>query len=324
MEYSRRDFGRLALAALPAAGLLAKPTAVLAGPPARRPDSTWAGVTVGVIAPYAFQGTASTADEILAAMVTLGIGAVEVQNGPVEAFAGAPASGPRRRRGQKPTPEEEAARREAAAALKAWRLSVPMEKFHVLRQQYNDAGVDIYGFKLTLTADMSEEEHAYAFDVTKALGANQLTMELPDDSALTKRIGEVAARRQILVGYHAHTQATMTLWDEALAQSTYNAINLDIGHYVAGTSQSPIPLIRKHHDRIASLHLKDRKRGTNGGENVPWGQGDTPIAEVLQLMKAERYTFPATIELEYEVEGSNPMAELARCVAYCKEALGVS
>jgi sugar phosphate isomerase/epimerase len=95
-----------------------------------------------------------------------------------------------------------------------------------------------------------------------------------------------------------------------------------VGHYVAPTSQSPIPFIQQHHDRITCLHLKDRKLGTNGGENVPWGLGDTPLKEILVMMKREKYKFHAGIELEYRIpEGSTTMAEIVKCVQFCKEAL---
>ncbi len=88
-------------------------------------------------------------------------------------------------------------------------------------------------------------------------------------------------------------QATPTLWDQALSQSKYNGINLDLGHYTAGTNSSPIPFLKKNHGRITSMHMKDRKYEIHGGENMPWGQGDTPIKEALQLMKQEHYLFPA-------------------------------
>jgi sugar phosphate isomerase/epimerase len=198
-----------------------------------------------------------------------------------------------------------------------------MDRFEAVRALYAKAGVAIYAYRLTLTDAMPDDEYEYAFTAARALGADQLTMELPADGRLSQRIGRFAARHRTLAGYHAHTQATLTAWDEALAQSKYNAVQLDVGHYVAGTSASPIPLLRKHHDRIASLHLKDRKRGNHdGGPNMPWGQGDTPIREVLQLMRAERWTFPAAIELEYPVPaGSTRFAEIARCLDYCKQAL---
>jgi hypothetical protein len=68
------------------------------------------------------------------------------------------------------------------------------------------------------------------------------------------------------------------------------------------------------------LHLKDRKQ--NKGANMPFGEGDTPVARVLQFMKKNKLTFPGDIELEYTVpEGSDPVKEVTKCVQFCKEAL---
>src|SRR5450756_1823698 len=125
----------------------------------------------------------------------------------------------------KPAPEQIAAQKERAAAMTKWRLAAPMSKFTELRKMYNDAGVNIYGFKLQPTMAMPDAEFDYAFEVAKALGANQLTMELPEDSDLTKKIGEFASKHKLMVGYHAHLQALPTTWDEAMEQSPYNGIN---------------------------------------------------------------------------------------------------
>jgi sugar phosphate isomerase/epimerase len=105
-----------------------------------------------------------------------------------------------------------------------------------------------------------------------------------------------------------------------LSQSKYNAINLDIGHYTAGTSSSPVPFILKNHDRIMSIHMKDRK--FHDGPNMPWGQGDTPIAEVLQLIRKNKYKFPATIELEYNIPAdSDAVKEVIKCRDFAVKAL---
>jgi sugar phosphate isomerase/epimerase len=122
------------------------------------------------------------------------------------------------------------------------------------------------------------------------------------------------------VAYHTHEQGSLTVFDEALAQSPWNAINVDIGHYVAGTSESPIPLLLKHPTRLASIHLKDRKKGK--GPNMPWGQGDTPIKDVLQCLKKNKWAIPVGIEFEYNVPaGSTWDAEIAKCVQYGRAAL---
>ena len=220
------------------------------------------------------------------------------------------------------TPEQQAAQRSRAEELKKWRLSVPMDKYKELRSMYNEAGVNIYAFKLEPNPNMSDEEYEYIFHVADTLGANHVTLELSNNAEFTQRIGDFAAKKHMVVAYHAHTQATISAWDAVLAQSKGNAINLDCGHYVAGTSESPIPVILKHHDRIASVHLKDRKKASNGGDNLPWGQGETPIHDILQLMRKEKYNFPASIELEYQIpEGSDAVVETSKCVQFCKNAL---
>ncbi len=70
------------------------------------------------------------------------------------------------------------------------------------------------------------------------------------------------------------------------------------------------------------MHVKDRKSKENGQKNMPWGEGDTPIVAALQLMRDNKYKFPATIELEYEIpEGSNAVKEVSKCVEYARKAL---
>ena len=313
-DLTRRDLGRLALAAIPVRGLLAKP------------NSNFDGVQIGAIT-YSYRSMPGADDAValLKYIVDSGISAIELMAPAAENYAGSPASAGRGGGGggRAPlTPEQRAARQARAEELKKWRLSVSMDRYKAMRKMYNDAGVDIYAFKLEPNPDMSDEEFEYIFHVAQTLGASHVTRELSGDTAFTQRLGDFAARKKMVVAYHAHTQATMTAWDVVLAQSPGNAINLDCGHYVAGTSQSPIPLIRKHHARIASMHLKDRKKGINGGANLPWGQGETPIKEILTMMRQEKYRFPASIELEYQIpEGSNAVVETSKCVRFCRDAL---
>jgi len=99
-------------------------------------------------------------------------------------------------------------------------------------------------------------------------------------------------------------------------RSEYINVNLDIGHFFAA-GYDPVDFINKHHDRIVTLHIKDRK--SNHGPNVPFGQGETPIKPVLQLLETKKYKIPANIEYEYE--GADTVAEVRKCLDYCKAAL---
>jgi sugar phosphate isomerase/epimerase len=318
MRYTRRDFGKLALTALPAGSLLGRPFAALAQ---AKPNSTVGGVRVGAIT-YSYRTMPDqSADAMLRYIVDSGISQIEFMGAPIEAFAGAPQAaqgGGGRRGGQ--TPKQQAVQREAADKLKAWRTSVSMDRFKALRKMYNDAGVTIYAWK-RLSPNMSDEEFEYIFNVAEALGCTHTTLELTDDVAQLKRIGAFAEKKKIYAAYHTHLQGSMTAFDQAFAVSKGNMANVDFGHFVAAGGD-PMAFLTKFHDRIASFHLKDRTTPANGQKNVPWGTGDTPLKALLQTVKKNKWTMPATIEVEYDVpEGSDAVKEVRKCLEYCRNAL---
>jgi sugar phosphate isomerase/epimerase len=95
---------------------------------------------------------------------------------------------------------------------------------------------------------------------------------------------------------------------------------VDLGHFVAGNNTSPVPFITKYHDRVTHVHVKDRKM--NNGPNTLFGEGDTPIAEVLKLIRDNKWNIQATIEFEAKIpDGSDRMTELAKCIKFCRAAL---
>ena len=328
MSYTRREFGRLALASLPAAALVERPLFGSVLVPAK-PNSLINGVQIGVIT-YSYRSMPDLSGEaMLKYVLDSGISAIELEGAPAESYAGAPSApvragwGGRGRGRVQVTPEQQAAQQTYQAALKEWRLSVSMDKYRSLRKMYSDAGVTIYAVKI-LNTSMSDDEVDYVFNVAEALGCTHTTLELPTDVAQLKRLGEFAVKRKVYVAYHTHAQGTMTSFDQAFAVSSGNMANFDTGHYVAGgnVGGTTIQFLEKYHDRIASLHLKDRQTPEHGSRNVAWGQGDTPIKEILQTVQKSGWKMPATIEVEYQIpEGSDAVKEVAKCLQYCRDAL---
>lgn len=267
------------------------------------PNSKFNGVQIGVIT-YSYRSLPSSAEDLLKYLLQCGISSVELMGGPAEQFAKAATSG-----------------NSDGKNLGEWRSSASLEGFQALRKMYNDAGVNIHIVKFgdIGNAGMADEQIEYYFRAAKALGARGITRELSEEAA--RRLGPLADKHEIMIGFHNHTQLTPTTYDgEILTHGKYLGINLDIGHYVAGTNHSPLPLMEKHGDRILSLHIKDRK--VNNGPNMPLGEGDTPVALALQYMKRNQLTYPADIELEYKVpEDSDAVKEVTRCVQFCKQAL---
>jgi len=293
-----------------------------------KPNSKFNGVQIGAIT-YSFRSLPSNAEQILRYCIDCNISAIELMGNTAEAFAGAPntATEPRSgpppgRQGGQPTSEQRTEQEARMKEVADWRASASMDQFSMLRKMYKDAGVNIYAFKPNALGEKNTDaEIEYTFRAAKALGASHVTVEIPNNASHSKRLGTLAARHKIGVGYHGHLQQTLTAWDEALAQSKYNGLNCDIGHYVAA-GFDPIPLLEKKHQRIYSMHLKDRKSKTNGGANLPWGEGDTPITSVLKLMQKNKYKFPGSVEMEYQIpEGSDAVKEVAKCVEYCRNIL---
>ncbi|CCH53119.1 Xylose isomerase domain protein TIM barrel [Fibrisoma limi BUZ 3] len=341
-QQSRRQFLG-ASAALAASAVMG--TNKLFGAPAiirnlNKPNSLINGVQIGVIT-YSFRDLPDqSAEATLKYVLDCGISAIELMGGPAESFAGAPKNTVdmrsvyplmrKRRDNQTLTDDEQKTLTEAESQMKAyraelakWRTSVPMSKFEQVRKLYNQAGVSIYCFKPdAFGMQNTDAEIDYGMRAAKALGANQVTLEHPANDAHTLKLGQMAQKHGIRVGYHGHEQQTPTFWDMALAQSPGNAMNFDLGHYVAAGQPDPLGLVRQKHDRIASMHIKDRQTPDHGKGNLPWGQGDTPLTQVLNLMREQKYTFPATIELEYKIpEGSNAVAEVKKCMEYCRKVL---
>lgn len=264
-----------------------------------------------------------------------GIKQIELMGNHAEPFAGAPESPINdpskmavliKQYRKEPLTDEEkviaaevAAQREAYnAEVAAWRKTVDLKKFEALRDLYTQAGITIYAFKPSVFGkNNTDEDIRYGMRAAKALGANHVTLEHPEDDEHTARLAKIAEEEGMLIGYHGHEQQTPTLWDTAISQSSANRMNLDFGHYIAAENENPLEIIKSKGDKIVSMHLKDRQKRSNGGGNLMWGTGDTPILEVLQVIKENGYTFPVTIELEYEIpEGSDAVQEVKKCLAY--------
>lgn len=208
--------------------------------------------------------------------------------------------------------------------VKDWKKKRSVDRFGYLRKMYNSSGVDIYAFKpnYLLRKGNSEADINYAMQAGKLLGASHVTVELPEDSNHSLKLGKLAKRNGIKVAYHGHEQQHAKWWDTALEQSSHNAMNLDLGHYIAAGNTDAIELIEKQYPNILSMHVKDRQNPKNGKKNMPFGQGDTPITDVLQMMRDNSYNFAATIEYEYQTpKDSSIIEEIKKSIEYCQNAL---
>jgi sugar phosphate isomerase/epimerase len=219
------------------------------------------------------------------------------------------------------TPEEQAAADARAAELRKWRMSATEATFKPVKKKIEDAGIQLrvlcYNMSVNNTKD---DEIEYAFMMAKALGVKAISTST--QVSMAKRTAPFADKHKIQLAFHGHDAtdrpdevSTPETFATILGASKYHAINLDIGHFTAANFD-PVAYIQEHHDRITHLHLKDRKK--DHGPAVSWGEGDTPIKQVLQLLRDKKYDIPGNIEFEYP---GDPLVEVRKNLDYCKQAL---
>jgi sugar phosphate isomerase/epimerase len=304
--YTRREFGELTLAglAIPAFGRLS--------------DSKVGGVRLGVQT-YSFRdvsrpGNADAIDVVIKAMTECGLSECELFAPQVEPR---PAAAPGR--GTTVTPETQ---QKARQDLRAWRIDTPLDHFRGIKKKFDAAGIAVYAYNYSFSADMTDEEIDRGFVMTRALGADIMTAST--NLTVARRVVPFAEKHKMVVAMHGHSNksdpnefCTPESFAAAMKMSRYYKVNLDIGHFTAADFDA-VAYIREHHADITNLHLKDRKK--HEGDNVPWGQGETPIRAVLLMLKQEKWPIPAYVEYEYRGTGTST-EEVKKCFQYAKQIL---
>ena len=285
------------------------------------------GVQIGAIT-YSWRSMPSTPADIIGYCQQAGIASLELMGNVAETWAGAP-EGPAFPQNFREMSEEERAefqkkREEHAQAMSQWRINdISPEKYKELKALFDEAGIHIHTVKFS-PANWSDAEIDYAFESAKILGAKGVTNEIGHDAA--KRLGPFAEKHDMYAVFHNHGQPGDSAFnfEDYLAYSPANMLNLDVGHYFGATGKHPNALIEKLHDRIYSIHIKDKtsKDADPPDTNAPWGEGDTPLGDILNLIQDNQWDIYCDIELEYEIpEGSDAVAETKKCADYAKALL---
>jgi hypothetical protein len=324
ISYSRRDFGRIALAGIPLARCLG----------AIR--STISGVRIGVqSASFTYSGMG--VDGIIKTLNDVGLAEIDVMSEHIENYLGGPvqlpgtgrpgpwargnAAGTGRAKGVTAgTPASSGAARgrgfgadpAAREALRKWRLGIGLDKYREVGKKFADGGVKFYSYNLSFNDTFTDEEIDKGFQMTQALGTSIITASSP--LSVFPRLKPFAEKYNVVVALHNHTTGPDE-FKAAMSLSEKFWVNLDVGHFFA-SGYDPLEYLKEHHSRITNIHIKDRKK--NQGAEMPFGEGETPLREVLLLLKKERYDFPACIEY---VGPAGPAIELSKCLQYCKDVL---
>lgn len=315
-NFNRREFSRLLAAGITGAfipsvfsscaGSAGIPDA-LRGTPAAA-DARGLGIVLGAQT-YSFRDR--SLEDAISAMTQLGIKSCELWEGHVEPrelqWAG------------NQTPAQAKEKREKLAE---WRKVVSMDYIRDIRKKFDAAGITIQAYNGSIKDAVSEADMELVFRIAEALGVDTVTSSAT--VSVMKRVDVYARKYKMRVAMHNHAHvnrpnefSSAETFARAMdGLSDYLWINLDIGHFTAANFD-PVAYLKSHHSKIHSIHVKDRKK--DQGENMPFGQGDTPIGEVLRLIRDNKWPIPANIEYEYK--GADTLVEMRKCLEYCRNQL---
>ena len=210
---------------------------------------------------------------------------------------------------------------EARAELTKWRMSVSLDYYRPIRKKFDDAGIEIYG--LSGFPGSTEEELIRTYEIAGVLGARLITLGVTLPAA--KRIAPLAEKQSYLVGIQGNPNMSAADpdaisrpgdYEQAVSLSKNYWISFDIGDATGG-GYDALRFVETHHERLALLYLKDRRKDRT---SVPWGEGDTPVAEILRLIRDRKYPIRCYLDCDYKT--TNRPADVKRSFEYARKALG--
>ena len=146
-------------------------------------DSRLRGVQVGAIT-YSFRAL-SDAQSIVKAMVSMGLGEVELMSNHAEALGGAPV-GPN-----------------SAEALSTWRKHVTADTWAAVRRVFDSVGIELRSLCYNMNVrTMSDADIEYGLSMAKQLGVK--VMSTSTQVSMARRVAPLADRHQVIVAFHGH------------------------------------------------------------------------------------------------------------------------
>jgi hypothetical protein len=314
---SRRDFGKLTLAGIPLLAAWSEPK----------------GFQIGVDT-YSFRDLLRTPgkdniDDVIQALKLAGVREVELSSANTEPAG--PNSGPAVPPPPSaypppitaPTAEEVAAAKLAVRnSLRQWRLATPTANHAAIRSKFQSAGINLFAYRVDYDEQFTDQEIDVTFNQAKTLDVQVLASIC--NLKVARRLAPFAEKYGMTVSLHNTARekdpnaiASPQSFRMALALSKNFRLNLDIGNFTAANYEA-VAFIQENHATISHIQIKDRTR--NGGANEKLGEGDTPIKDVLNLIKEKGLPIPVFVEYEYLGLGT-PQEEVRKCMAYVKAAL---
>ena len=307
MNFSRRDIGKLVLAGVPAlAGL---PSAFAQGKPFTKANRSYLqGIQFG-LQPFCYHDLPMTTENrptLVKRLVQNGMGVVELHAVWCEPRFDTPG----------------VSAKEARDKIRDWRINTRADYFRKIKKEFDDAGITIASYWTNVNETHTDAEIDAIFRAAKTLGCEGVTGSYGIE--ISRRLVPFPEKHGLYVGLHNHDNlsdpdaySNEASFMKGLALSPHFKAILDVRHFTAGNGDC-VGFLERHHDRMCSVHLGDRRR--NNGRSAPFGEGDSPLIEILQLLRENQWPLITLLEFEHGTLRTG-VEEVKLMFDYCKRAI---
>ena len=170
----------------------------------------------------------------------------------------------------------------------------------------------------------TEEEWRQLFDFAKSMGIKLITAE-PKAQHLDL-VERLADKYKIDVAFHNHPKPS-EYWSPDLVMKALEGrskrlgVCADVGHWKR-EGIDPVEALQKVSGRLKSLHFKDIKAPVQGEpeqHDVIWGQGVCNVAQMLNVLKQNK--FKGLMAIEYEYNWDNSVPDIRECINFMNTSL---
>jgi sugar phosphate isomerase/epimerase len=303
MILTRRGFGKIALAGLPAMA------AISVGEAAATPNRSYInGVQFG-LQPFCYHDLAMNRENrpiLVKRLVQNGLGMVELHATWVEPRFNDPGVNTQ----------------EAREKLRNWRLTTPADYYRKIKKEFDNAGITIFTYYVNFGESDTDAEIDATFEGAKILGAKGCIGSF--GLAVAHRLVPFPSKHGMFLGLHNHDNlsdpdafSNEASIEKGLSYSPDFKATLDVRHFTAGNGDC-LGFLERHHERVSSVHLGDRRK--NNGRSTPFGEGDAPIIEILRMIKDNQWPIVVLLEFEHGTLRTG-VEEVQIEFDYCKRAL---
>ncbi|MEO7960805.1 MAG: sugar phosphate isomerase/epimerase [Ginsengibacter sp.] len=200
-------------------------------------------------------------------------------------------------------------------------MHMPLEsspaEIKTIAEKVRAAGLNFYGAGVIYMKTKEEVDNTFAYAANAGLN---MIIGVPNHELLPL-VEEKVKSTNIVLAIHNHGPGDKLytspndVYDKIKGLDKRIGLCIDIGH-VQRIGEDPVALLKKYHERLYDMHMKDVTSSTADGGPVEIGRGVIDIPGVIRTLKQINYK--GNMNFEFEKDGDDPLPGMSESLGYIR------